>query len=146
VEGEVSEVSGKSQSFEVETPGRGTLDITDQVQAVVRASAARSGLCNVFVHHTSASIILCENADASVRRDLERFTARWVPDGDPLFEHDDEGADDMPAHIRSIFSSASIGIPIENGRLDLGTWQGIYLWEHRTRSHRRRITVSVINL
>lgn len=133
-----------ADSFVIATPGRGTIEITDQVDEVVRRSQLSRGLCTVFIHHTSASLILCENADPSVRRDLERFAKRLVPDGDPLFEHDDEGPDDMPAHIRSILTQPSITIPIRDGRLDLGTWQGVYLWEHRARAHRRRITASIV--
>lgn len=132
-----------ARSFEVETTGRGTFDITDRVQRVVAEAEVESGLANVFVHHTSASLIVCENADPSVRSDLERFAARLVPDGDRLFEHTAEGPDDMPAHVRSILTDVSLTIPIARGRCDLGTWQGLYLWEHRKRSHRRRITVSV---
>jgi secondary thiamine-phosphate synthase enzyme len=101
------------------------------------------GLCHVFVHHTSASLILCENADPTVRRDLEAFLARLVPDGDPLFEHTDEGMDDMPAHIRAILTKMDLSIPVTGGRCALGTWQGIYLYEHRTHAHRRRVTVTV---
>ena len=128
----------------VKTGGRGTIDITREVEAAVQAAGIESGLCNVFVHHTSASLILCENADPTVRSDLERFLARLVPDGDPLFEHTDEGPDDMPAHVRSVLTQASISIPVAGGRLDLGTWQGIYLWEHRHRGHGRRITINVV--
>jgi secondary thiamine-phosphate synthase enzyme len=132
-----------AERFEVATPGRSTQDISSQVRAIVDSAAVREGLCNVFVHHTSASLILCENADPQVRRDLEAFAARLVPDGDPLFEHTDEGPDDMPAHMRTILTQSSITIPIARGRLALGTWQGIYLWEHRTAPHRRIMTVSV---
>ncbi len=131
------------ESFVVATPGRGTTLITLEVDAVVSRSDLSEGLCTVFIHHTSASLILCENADPSVRTDLEAFAARLVPDGDPLFEHTDEGADDMPAHVRSILTDASLSIPIREGRCDLGTWQGLYLWEHRTRPHQRRITVVI---
>jgi secondary thiamine-phosphate synthase enzyme len=128
----------------VSTLGRGTVDITAEVRATLEASGVQSGLCNVFVHHTSASLILCENADPAVRSDLERFLARLVPDGDPLFEHTSEGPDDMPAHVRSVLTQASIAIPIAGGELALGTWQGIYLWEHRLREHRRRVTISIV--
>jgi secondary thiamine-phosphate synthase enzyme len=133
-----------AQTATVTTHGRGTVDITGQVRAALAAAGIQSGLCNVFVHHTSASLILCENADPTVRSDLERFLSRLVPDGDPLFEHTDEGPDDMPAHVRSVLTQASISIPVAGGELDLGTWQGIYLWEHRRRGHQRRITISVI--
>src|SRR5687767_6116147 len=128
----------------VATRGRGTSDITRQVREVVEASKAREGLATVWIHHTSASLIVCENADPSVRRDLEAFVARLVPDGDRLFTHTAEGDDDMPAHVRSVLTQTSIGIPIAGGALVLGTWQGLYLWEHRTSPHRRRITVTVI--
>jgi secondary thiamine-phosphate synthase enzyme len=129
--------------LEIATQGRGSFDITRQVQEFVSASGIDVGLCHVFVHHTSASLMLCENADPAVRRDLERFMARLVPDGDPLFEHDDEGPDDMPAHVRSILTSHDLTIPVTNGRCALGTWQGIYLWEHRTHAHRRLVTITV---
>ena len=94
--------------------------------------------------HTSASLIVCENADPTVRRDLEVFAARLAPDGDPDFVHDLEGPDDMPAHIRSILTLASISVPVEEGRCELGTWQGLFLWEHRTSPHRRRVTITVL--
>jgi secondary thiamine-phosphate synthase enzyme len=126
------------------TRGRGTFEITGQVQNVVRASNVIEGLASVFLHHTSASLILCENADPSVRRDLDRYFDRLVPDGDPLFEHTLEGDDDMPAHVRSILTSNSLTIPVSGGKLDLGTWQGIFLYEHRTSAHRRRFTVSIV--
>lgn len=128
----------------VATHGRGTYDLTRDVAKIVGASAARIGLATVFIHHTSASLIICENADPTVREDLERFAARLVPDGDRLFEHDDEGPDDMPAHVRSVLTQTSIGIPIVDGRLALGTWQGLYLWEHRTAPHTRKVTVMTI--
>ena len=133
-----------AESFEVKTPGRGTQEITDAVQAIVRRADVQSGQCTVFVHHTSASLILSENADPVVRRDLEAFAARLAPDGDPIFRHTAEGPDDMPAHARSVITPVSITIPVADGRCDLGTWQGVYLWEHRTSPHRRRITVTVV--
>jgi secondary thiamine-phosphate synthase enzyme len=133
-----------SESFTVGTRGRGTYEITDHVERIVASSGASRGLCNIFIHHTSASLIVCENAAPDVRRDLERFAARLVPDGDPLFHHIDEGPDDMPAHIRSILTLTSVSIPVKDGRCDLGTWQGVYLWEHRTAPHSRRITVSIV--
>jgi secondary thiamine-phosphate synthase enzyme len=131
------------QHLTIETRGRGTHEITRQVQQVVEKSGVVQGLCFLFVHHTSASLIVCENADPTVRRDLEQFAAHLVRDGDPAFRHDSEGPDDMPAHIRSILTLTSLTIPIEDRRCDLGTWQGVFLWEHRTSPHRRRITVSV---
>ena len=128
----------------VATKGRGTYDITREVAGIVRASSARDGLATVFVHHTSASLIVCENADPSVRHDLDTFFARLVPDGDPMFTHDAEGDDDMPAHVRSVLTQTSIGVPIEGGRMALGTWQGLYLWEHRKAPHQRRVTVTIV--
>jgi secondary thiamine-phosphate synthase enzyme len=133
-----------ARTLDVRTDGRGTFDITRDVQKIVAQSSLSTGLCNVFVHHTSASLIVCENADPTVRDDLERFAARLVPDGDPIFEHVAEGPDDMPAHVRSILTQASISLPVESGRCALGTWQGLYLWEHRHHAHTRRVTVSVV--
>jgi secondary thiamine-phosphate synthase enzyme len=132
-------------SFDVATRGRGTYDVTAQVARVVAALALeRDGLAHVWCHHTSASLVVCENADPSVRRDLDAFFARLVPDGDRLFTHDAEGDDDMPAHVRTILSQTALTIPVARGALDLGTWQGLYLWEHRTSPHRRRLTVTVL--
>jgi secondary thiamine-phosphate synthase enzyme len=131
------------RELSIATRGRGTYDITRDVAKVVGASSARLGLATVFVHHTSASLIICENADPDVRRDLEAFVARLVPDGDKLFVHDAEGPDDMPAHVRTVLTQTSIGIPIVDGKLALGTWQGLYLWEHRTSPHTRKVTVMV---
>jgi secondary thiamine-phosphate synthase enzyme len=131
-------------SFTFETRGRGTYEVTEQVQKIVHESGVRQGLCTVFLHHTSASLILCENADPSVRTDLERFFGRLVLDGSPEFLHTAEGPDDMPAHVRTILTQNSLGLPIADGACDLGTWQGVYLWEHRTARHRRRLTVSIV--
>ena len=125
------------------THGRGTTSITAAIREQVRSSGVHTGLCHIFLQHTSASLILCENADPDVRSDLERFMARLVADGDPVFEHTAEGADDMPAHIRTILSGSDLTLPVSNGQCDLGTWQGVYLWEHRTAGHRRRLTVTV---
>ena len=133
-----------SESFTVGTRARGTYELTEEVARAVQSSGIARGLCTVFVHHTSASLILCENADPSVRTDLERYFARLVPDGDPVFRHTAEGPDDMPAHVRSILTASSLSIPVDASRLDLGTWQGIYLWEHRTEPHRRKITISIV--
>lgn len=133
-----------SERLQVRTPGRGTVDLTAQVQQVVRQAEVEHGQCTVFVHHTSASIIICENADPDVRRDLEAFAARLVPDGDRLFTHTAEGPDDMPAHVRSVITQCSLTIPVAGGRADLGTWQGVYLWEHRHAAHTRTITVTVL--
>jgi len=132
------------QQLIIETRRRGTFEITEQVQQVVARSGVVRGLCSVFIHHTSASLIVCENADPTVRQDLEQYAARLVRDGDPAFVHDSEGPDDMSAHIRSILTLTSLTIPVEGSRCDLGTWQGIFVWEHRTHPHRRRITVTVM--
>lgn len=133
-----------AKELTVSTRGRGFTDITGEVQRAVTESGARQGLCTVFLHHTSASLLLCENADPDVRRDLESFFARLVKDGDPLFVHDAEGPDDMPAHVRTVLTHTSLSIPVKDGSADLGTWQGVYVWEHRTSPHRRRVTVSVV--
>lgn len=130
----------------VSTRGRGTYDITSDVAKIVATSGARDALATVFIQHTSASLIVCENADPRVRSDLEAFAARLVPDGDAIFAHDDEGPDDMPAHVRSVLTQTSIGIPVIAGRLGLGTWQGLYVWEHRTAPHRRQVTVTLIGV
>jgi len=133
-----------AEQLEVATRGRGLVDISAQVQAAVARSGVATGLCNIFCHHTSASLLITENADPEVHRDLERFFARIVPDGDPLFRHTDEGPDDMPGHVRAALTQVSLGVPVRAGRCDLGTWQGIYLWEHRHAAHHRRLTVTVI--
>lgn len=132
------------QTIELATPGRGIQEITADVATVVRESGIGAGLCQLFIHHTSASLIICENADAVVREDLERFAQRLVPDGDPMFKHRQEGADDMAAHVRTVFTQSSLGLPVTGGRLALGTWQGVFLWEHRYRAQLRRITATVI--
>nr|WP_167547906.1 secondary thiamine-phosphate synthase enzyme YjbQ [Corallococcus exiguus] len=128
----------------VSTRGRGLVDITGEVQQAVKGTGIREGLCTVFLHHTSASLIIGENADPVVQRDLEAFFSRLVKDGDPLFQHDAEGPDDMPAHVRTVLTQLSLSIPVKDGEADLGTWQGVYVWEHRTSPHRRRVTVSVL--
>jgi len=132
------------KTIEVSTRGRGTYDVSAYVQAVVAGTGIGQGLCQVFVHHTSASLMLTENADPDVRHDLESFMARLVPDGDALYRHTAEGDDDMAAHVRSVLTQSDISLPVGEGRCLLGTWQGIYLWEHRSSPHRRRVTVTVI--
>lgn len=127
----------------INTSGRGTLNITGRIKDLMDKITIQTGLCHLFLRHTSASIILCENADATVRRDLEAFMQRLVPDGDKLFLHNDEGPDDMPAHIRAILTQNSLTIPIQNNQLLLGTWQGVYLWEHRTAPHQRQLIVTI---
>jgi secondary thiamine-phosphate synthase enzyme len=126
------------------TPGRCTLNITAEVQQLVQESNIRTGVATLFVRHTSASLLICENADPQVRRDLEAWLQRACPDGDPLFGHVDEGPDDMPAHVRSTLTATSLTIPIANGGLDLGTWQGIYLYEHRIASQCRTVSVTLM--
>jgi secondary thiamine-phosphate synthase enzyme len=128
----------------VQTRGRGLYEFTGAVQARVSEASVDTGLCTLHVQHTSASLLIQENADAEVRRDLERFFSRLVPDGDRLFRHTAEGDDDMPAHVRAALTAVSLGVPISDGRLCLGTWQGIYLWEHRTSPHVRTVAVHVL--
>lgn len=129
----------------IETQGRGTYDISSDIQKFVRENNVHTGLCHLFLQHTSASLILCENADPTVRVDLEDFMARIAPDGDPSYKHDMEGEDDMPAHIRTILTQNSLTIPITSGQCALGTWQGIFLWEHRTAPHQRQIIITLQN-
>jgi secondary thiamine-phosphate synthase enzyme len=130
--------------LEFQTRGRGTVEITDRIDAAISNSGVDSGTCTVFLQHTSASLILCENADPDVRRDLETILSRLAPDGDPAYVHDTEGDDDMAAHARSILTSNSITVPIAGGRMMLGTWQGVFLWEHRTSPHNRTVVVTVM--
>lgn len=130
--------------LQLPTRGRGFFEFTGRVAELVAQSGLRTGLATLHVQHTSASLLIQENADPEVRRDLERFFARLVPDGDPLFRHTLEGADDMPAHVRTALTAVNLSIPIVEGRLALGTWQGIYLWEHRGHPHRRLVTVHLL--
>ena len=127
----------------IATPGRGTRDISREIQDAVRESGIATGICHVFVRHTSASLMLCENADPDVRRDLETFMTRVVPDGDPDFRHSAEGPDDMPAHVRSVLTQSDLNIPVQDGRCALGTWQGVYLWEHRYAPHNRKVLLTI---
>ena len=131
------------KEVEIATHGRGIYEISRQVTAIVAEARLDAGLCHVFCRHTSASLIICENADPSVLRDVETFFADLVRDGDPRFEHDAEGPDDMPAHIRSILTASDLTVPVAAGRLALGTWQGLFLYEHRTAPHRRGVLVTV---
>jgi len=126
----------------IQTRGRGSTDITDQIRIVIKDSKVVTGLCHIFIHHTSASLMICENADPTVRRDLDAFMLRLVPDGDPLFQHVDEGVDDMPAHVRTILTQTDLTIPVVAGRCGLGTWQGVFLWEHRIQGYSRKVTVT----
>lgn len=132
------------QTLQFRTRGRSTLEITADVEQVVRASGVAVGLAHVFVQHTSCSLTITENADPDVRRDLETVFARLAPDGDPAYRHDLEGDDDMAAHARSVLSDVGLTVPVGGGRLLLGTWQGIFLWEHRTHSHARRVIVTIL--
>jgi secondary thiamine-phosphate synthase enzyme len=135
---------GHQQSFEIRTRGRGTIEITAEVARIVRAAGVAAGIAQVFVQHTSCSVMITENADPSVRRDLETLAARWAPDADPAYRHDTEGGDDMAAHGRSLLAGTSATVPVGGGALLLGTWQGIYLWEHRSGAQRRRVVVTVL--
>jgi secondary thiamine-phosphate synthase enzyme len=131
------------KEWSIHTGGRGFTDLTPRVAAFVRECGVEQGMCNLFLVHTSASLILGENADPSVRRDLEAFFARLAPDGDPAYEHDAEGPDDMPSHIRTVLTQNSLLIPVLDRELGLGAWQGIYLWEHRKAAHHRRVIATV---
>lgn len=135
-------------TFRVETltvaTRRGLNDVTAEVARVVQGSGVREGLCTVFIRHTSASLVIQENADPAVRRDLEDFLSRLVPDGDPHFTHVAEGPDDMPSHVKAALTRTSEQVPVVGGRLALGTWQAIYVWEHRAGAHRRSVIVQVL--
>src|SRR5688500_1917080 len=128
----------------IDTRGRSLVDVTERVDRIVEESRIATGLCNVFIVHTSASLIINENADPDVRRDLERFLSDLVKDGDPRFVHTAEGPDDMPSHIRSVLTATSVSIPVRSNRLALGTWQGLYLWEHRHEPHRRKLDITIV--
>jgi secondary thiamine-phosphate synthase enzyme len=128
----------------ISTRGRGFTDTTSEVASHVRQTGLQTGLATLHLRHTSASLLIQENADPEVRRDLERFFARLAPDGDPLFRHTSEGDDDMPAHIRTALTTVNLSIPIAHGALVLGTWQGIYVWEHRTAGHRRELVLHLL--
>ena len=132
------------KTLEFRTRGRGTTEITDPVNQAVSRSGIDKGMCTVFLQHTSASLILCENADPDVRLDLETIVSRLAPDGDPAYRHDTEGEDDMAAHARAILTSNSFTIPVTDGRLMLGTWQGLFLWEHRQAPHTRQLILTMM--
>jgi len=133
-----SDTGGVIRHLEVTTRGKGLHEITREVQEAVTAAGLEDGLCTILIRHTSASLTIQENADPSARRDLEDWFERHVPEGDPHFTHTAEGPDDMPSHIRAALTATTLSVPVEDGRLLLGTWQGIYLWEHRRRGSRRR--------
>lgn len=134
----------KQHTLSIQTSGREIKDITKQVNEIASKHTVSQGLCNLFLVHTSASLIFCENYDPDVRSDLENFFSRLIPDGDPLFQHTSEGPDDMPAHVRTVLTQNSLVIPISNGKLDLGTWQGIFLWEHRSAPHSRKLIITIL--
>lgn len=131
------------QTLTYTSNGRTTNNISQDVDAIVAQSGIQTGICHIFVQHTSASLMICENADPDVRRDLETYMQHIVPDGDPMFLHQDEGPDDMSAHIRTVLTNPDLTVPVTNGRCALGVWQGIYLWEHRTQRHQRRVIITV---
>ncbi len=133
-----------SDELVISTRGRGFTMFTNEAQAFVRESGIKTGLCTLHLQHTSASLLIQENADPTVRSDLDRFFARLVPDGDRIFEHTFEGDDDMPAHVRTALTAVNLSIPVRAGALALGTWQGLYLWEHRTHPYRRRIVAHAL--
>jgi secondary thiamine-phosphate synthase enzyme len=133
-----------TETVTVLTEGQGLTEVTAQVVDIVRGSSISEGLCTVFIQHTSASLVIQENADPSARRDLEYFLNKLVPENDPGFTHTAEGPDDMPSHMKAALTQTALSIPITKGRLVLGTWQGIYLWEHRTAPHHRRVVVSCV--
>jgi secondary thiamine-phosphate synthase enzyme len=139
-----TKIESLTDRIEYSTPGRGFSDISGDLRESLRLSGVKSGLFHVFLRHTSASLLLTENADPDVRRDLENFISRLVPDGDPAYVHSAEGPDDMPAHIRSVLTCSELSLPVRDGRLALGTWQGVYLWEHRHRPHRRLLDITII--
>ena len=134
----------KGEQFAVATTGKGTYEITDKIEALVRESKIENGVVTIFAQHTSCSLIVMENADPTARRDLEEYFDRLVPENADYFEHDSEGADDMPSHIRMVLTRSSETIPIADGRMQLGTWQGVFLFEHRRASHRRKIFLTII--
>jgi len=127
----------------ISTRGQGLYNITRELNEIVSTANVENGLCTVFVQHTSASLIIQENADPAVQDDLQNWLNRLVPENDPLYTHTDEGPDDMPAHIKSVLTATSIGIPVMQGRLVLGIWQGLYLWEHRQRGHQRNLAIHI---
>ena len=134
----------QQHTLSINTQGRGTQELTYDINQWLKNCDIQVGTCTIFVMHTSASLMLCENADPDVRHDMETFMSNLVPDGDPMFIHTAEGEDDMPAHVRSVLTHNSITVPVNNSRLVLGTWQGVYLWEHRTAPHTRKIVLTLM--
>lgn len=131
------------KQIHVDTPGQGLHEVTEKIHSVVQDAGLKEGLCTVFLRHTSASLVIQENADPTAKRDLERWLNRLVPEGDPFYSHDAEGPDDMPSHLKAALTATSLSIPVADGKLALGTWQGIYLWEHRRRGSRRELVVHI---
>ena len=132
------------QKLRFSTTKRGTYNITQQITDAIGNSGIKDGICHLFIQHTSASLILCENADKTVREDLNAYMEKLVKDGDSAYKHKDEGSDDMAAHIRTVLTQSSLSIPVHKGRCDLGMWQGIFLWEHRTNAHKRNIALTIM--
>ena len=132
------------QKLRFSTTKRGTYNITQQITEAISTSGVKDGICHLFIQHTSASLILCENADKTVRSDLDTYMEKLVKDGDSAYQHNDEGPDDMAAHIRTVLTQSSLSIPVHKGRCDLGIWQGIFLWEHRTNAHQRNIALTIM--
>lgn len=139
----ISQTMIKQHQLQIDTQGRATYDLSADIQSAVRESGISFGMCHVFIRHTSASLMISENADPSVMRDLESFMSRHVPDGDPIYTHTQEGPDDMPSHVRSILTQCDLNVPICDGQCALGTWQGIYLWEHRHAPHQRKVLLTM---
>lgn len=137
-------IQQSTTTLDIDTPGRTLVEITRPVAEWVQAQRVQTALLTLFIRHTSASLLIQENADPDVQADLNRFLARLVPDGDPLFRHREEGPDDMPAHVRAALTAVQLSLPVVNGRLALGTWQGIYVWEHRLRPHRRQVVLHLL--
>lgn len=134
----------KQTQLQVATPGRALIEITKDIAKVVAASEVTNGLCNIYIHHTSASLLISENHDPVVLRDMEAFMQRLVPDGDSLFQHTEEGPDDMASHVRSALTQTFLSIPITETKLALGAWQGVFLWEHRLRAYQRKLTITIV--
>lgn len=132
------------ETFALATQKRELVELTPEIEVILTKTKVKKGLCQIFLAHTSASLIFCENYDPTVLRDLEVFFSRLVPNGDPIFLHKSEGADDMPAHVRTVLTQNSLSLPIMDGKLVLGTWQGIFLWEHRTHAHKRHLIVTIL--
>lgn len=134
----------KQQKISITTEGRGVYRIDENIQQICHQFGKWSGLCQIFIQHTSASLIISENADPDVCSDIERFTTNWIRDNDPMYTHTTEGVDDMSAHLRSVFTNIDLSVPVTSGQLQLGTWQGIYLWEHRYSRHQRNLLITLI--